>query len=257
MRAGRTIDDGDREGAEPVALVNQAFVDELWPEKDAVGRTVTVFGITSRVVGVVGDVRQHALHRAPFPEMYVPHLQWPWEMSAWVVARTASPEALTAEIRGLVDAVDAEAPVTGVGVLREVVGRSADDTRFLTVLLSGFAILGLVLGAVGVYGVAAYTVTRRVGEFGVRVALGATRTDVVGTAVRGGLLPILAGAAAGVALGLLGGRALRSALFEVEPRDPLTFGLVLLVLAVASLLALWVPAARAGRVDPAKALAEE
>jgi ABC-type antimicrobial peptide transport system permease subunit len=141
--------------------------------------------------------------------------------------------------------------------LRDVLGRSAAQTRFLTALLSVFAVHGLALGAIGGYGVTAFTVARWTSALGVRMALGATRRDVVWTAARGGVIPITAGAIAGVGLGLLGGQWLRSSLFEIQPNDPLTLVGVIVVLALASVLALCVPAWRAGRVDPATVLSVE
>ncbi len=254
---GRTIQAADRADAEPVVVVNEAFVREFWPGEDGLGNTLSVFGTENdrlRVVGVVGDIRQHALSQDPRPELYVPYMSWPWEMSAWIFVRTAVPQALRADIRRIVDRVDPNVPVSGVEDLDVVLARSAAETRFFTVLLSSFGGLGLLLGAIGIYGVTAYSVARRRSEFGVRLALGSTRRGIVASALGRGIAPILVGAAGGVVLGISGARVLRSYLYQIEPFDPLTLAGVTLALSLVATVALTVPAWRAGRVNPTEVL---
>ncbi len=254
---GRSIDSGDREGGEPVVVVNRTFVERFWPGEHGLDKTLALFGTEGqrlRVVGVVDDIRQHALHLDPLPELYVPYMAWPWEMSAWIVVRSDAPELFKAEVRRLVDRVDPTVPVSGIEDLDRVFARSAGETRFFTLLLTAFGFFGLVLGAIGIYGVTAYTVVRRRPEFGVRLALGATRREVIGSALRRGVAPVVAGAAAGMGLGLLGGRLLRAYLYEIEPSDPLTLLLVTAALVSVASAALVVPAWRAGRVDPVEVL---
>jgi putative ABC transport system permease protein len=254
---GRSIEAADREDAQSAVVVNRAFTERFWPGEDALGKGVNVFGTEGeplRVVGVVGDIRQHALSMEPRPELYVPYMAWPWEMSAWLLVRADAPEAFKAEVRRLVDRVDPNVPISSVEDLDRVVDRSAAETRFFTILLTAFGLLGLSLGAVGIYGVTAYTVVRRRAEFGVRVALGATRAEVIRTALRRGILPVVVGALAGLAFGLVGGRLLESYLYQIQPSDPLTLVLVTGSLTLVATVALAVPAWRAGRVDPVEVL---
>lgn len=153
--------------------------------------------------------------------------------------------------------VDEDVPITGIDELAAVLGRSTRTTRFLTLLLGGFGVLALGLGAIGVFGVTAYTVGRRIPEFGVRVALGSSRLGVVRTALLGGVAPVLAGLAAGVLVALWTGPLLESALFGVEPADPFTLGGVTALLGGVALVAMLVPAWRASGVDPREALVGE
>ncbi len=254
---GRTITPSDRADSEPIAVVNRAFVETFWPGQEAIGKTLNILGTDAnphRVVGVVGDIRQHALNLDPRPELYVPFMSWPWQMSAWVLARTDAPDQLKPAVRELVDRVDPNVPVSGVDDLDRVLDRSAAETRFFTILLTAFGVLGLTLGAIGIYGVTAYSVVRRRAEFGVRLALGATRGNVIGAALRQGVTPIVVGAVSGVLLGLAGSRFLRSFLYGVEPFDPPTLLAVTAALALVATAALAVPAWRAGRVNPVEVL---
>ncbi|MEM7414932.1 MAG: ABC transporter permease [Gemmatimonadota bacterium] len=257
LLSGRTIEETDRDDTEGVVVVNQTFVDTFWPDEDPIGRTLNIFSRNEpalRVVGVVGDIRQHGRARAPRPELYVPFMDWDWEMSAWMVVRTRTPDALESRLRAIVDEVDASAPIAGVQRLDEFFDQSASSTRFFAVLLSIFGFLGLALGAIGIYGVSSFAVARRAPEFGVRVALGATRFEVVRTAMLSGAAPIVLGAGVGLAASVVGTRWLRSYLFEVQPTDPLAIVLVLSALGGVAVAALAIPAWRAGRVDPARVL---
>ncbi len=255
---GRTLTAQDREDSAPVVVVNEAFGRTHWPGEDPLGKRLRVAmggAEWMRVVGVVGDIRQHALYLEPRPEIYVPYVSWPWEMSAWVVARSDQPELLRSEVRHLVDRVDPNTPISAVEDLHVVLARSASDTSFVTLLLGAFSLLGVTLGAIGIYGVASYSVARRRAEYGVRLALGATQGGVLRAAVVSQAPPILVGFLGGALLGLAGGRFLSSYLYEVEPSDPLTLAGVAAVLGGVALLALLVPARRTGKIDPAQALA--
>ena len=250
-------DDGD---AELSVVVNQAFVERFWPGEDPLGRELRLFSTEAapyRVVGVVQDMRQHGLAREPMPEMYFAHAQYRIGMSFWVVARVRgneAPLAQAAEIRAAVWSVDPDVPIGGVDELARVMHSTAATTRFVTVVLGAFGALALLLSAVGVFGVTAYGVGRRIPEFGVRVALGASRGDVVRSALAGSLWAVTLGLGAGVLAASFATDALAAALYEIEPSDPATFvgvaGLLLVVAVVAAL----VPAWRAGRVDPVRAL---
>jgi putative ABC transport system permease protein len=260
LLAGRGLADSDNSDAEKVVVVNQTFVDRYWPGIDPIGRTVRTFssGATPyRVVGVVDDVRQHGLAAEPRPEMYFTHTQWGWNMSFWVVAKMEGPGAPLAHAQDLkqaVWAVDPDVPITGLEELATVFGRSAATTRFLAMILTAFGVLALALGAVGVFGVTAYTVSRRTPEFGVRVALGSSRRGVLVTALTTSLAPVTGGLGVGLLAAAGASGALRTALFGIEPSDPVTYlGVGGLLLAVAVLASL-VPAIRASRVDPLTAL---
>ena len=260
LRKGRYLGDADNEDAEKVAVVNQAFVDRYWPDEDPLGRTVRTFSADAepyRVVGVVGDVRQHGLMDEPRPEMYLTHAQRGWNMAFWVVARiggAGAPLDHAKDLQQAVWSVDPDVPITGLEELATVFGRSTATTRFLALILTSFGVLALALGAVGVFGVTAYSVSRRIPEFGVRVALGSSRTGVLTTALGASLAPVVAGLVVGLLAAAVASGTLRTALFGIEPSDPLTYlGVGGLLLAVAVLASL-VPALRASRVDPVMAL---
>jgi len=259
---GRLLEETDGADDEKVAVVNQAFVDRFWPGQDPIGRTVRTLSSTGdayRVVGVVGNVRQHGLAREPRPEMYFTHRQWGWSMSFWIVARVrgSAPMEHAAALKQAVWDVDRDVPVTGLDELARVFGNSAATTRFLALVLSSFGALALALGAIGVFGVTAFTVGRRAPEFGVRVALGASRTGVLRTALATCALPVGVGVVVGLAGASAASRALRSALFGVAPSDPATFAGVAATLVVVALLASVLPAWRASRVDPVRVLGSE
>jgi len=188
--------------------------------------------------------------------MYVAHDQIDWDVSLWLVtrARNGDAMALAPFIRDAVRATDADAPVSGLTPMASVIGDSALTTRFITFLLGSFGLLALLLGAIGVYGVTAYTMARRLPEFGVRIALGASRRDVLAAATVHAILPVIGGLAAGLTAALLTSRVMESVLFEVRPHDPLTFAGAPLVLALVALVAALVPAMRASRVDPVRVM---
>jgi putative ABC transport system permease protein len=260
LLAGRPLADADRPGAPHVALINEAMARAHWPGENPVGKRFKPVWWQDRwitVVGVVADVRQHGLAREPEPEMYRPFVQDPTDALTLVVRTTAQPSVLASNLRAAVGAVDAEVPVSDVRTVREVVSRSVAAPRFTTVLLAVFAAVSLLLGAVGIYGVIAYGVVWRTHEIGVRMALGAQRADVLRMVVGQGLTLVAAGVVLGVGASLAGARVLESLLFGVSARDPLTFLAVPVLLAGVALLASYLPARRAARVDPMVALRGE
>jgi len=265
LRAGRPISTADVEGAEPVAVVNETFVTRFWPGEAAIGKTLSIFtrdGTRYRVVGVAADVHQHGLDLDPLPEMYLSHEQVPWnQMSMWVLARVrpaeGGPTSYAAALRDAAWSVDPEVPITGMAHLADVLVETTRGTRFLTLLLSAFGALALALCAVGVFGVTAYSSGRRRAEFGVRLALGSSRTSILRSAVLRSLSPVLGGLVIGLLAAALGSGLLESALFGVTASDPITFVAVTLVMAVTAVLASVIPAWRATRVDPVRVLASE
>ncbi len=209
------------------------------------------------IVGVVGDVRHERLSVGPEPEIYLPHAQSPLASMMLAVRTTGNPSTLTPAIRGEVHTLDKDQPVTDVATLDERLERSISRSRFDAVVLGLFAALACVLAVVGVYGLVSYSVAQRTYEFGVRLALGADKRGVVWAALREGF----GLTAAGIAIGLVGAIALTSVLssllYSVRPRDPVVLSAAGLLLATTSLVATWLPARRAARVDPMKALRYE
>jgi predicted permease len=260
---GRPLTAEDGADATPTVVVNEAFVRRFWPGEEALGKELRVMSTEAqahRVVGVVADVRQHGLGREPRPEMYFTHAQVTWNTSFWVMARMRpgiDALAQAATIRTAVWSVDPDVPISGLEELAAVVDRSAATTRFLTTVLGTFGALALLLAAVGVFGVTAYGVGRRSAEFGVRIALGASRAEVLQAAVRGSLAAVAVGLAVGLGTASLASGTLSSALYEIEPSDPVTFVAVASVLLAVAVVAAAVPAWRASRVDPVTVLNSE
>jgi putative ABC transport system permease protein len=268
LLAGRGFEDRDRDGSEPVVLVNRAFVRRLLPEAvldGAVGEHAVV-GVNQepwRIVGVVGDVRHDALGREPIPAVYLPYHQLPWSRSMALAVRTAlPPERAAGVIRDRLRVVEPEAALYRVRPMAEVVAASAAEPRFSTLLLGAFAAAALALAALGVYGVLAHSVRRRTREIGVRVALGAARDDVLRLVLGRGMGLVGVGIVLGLGLSLLLGgvlsRSLASAfVFEASATDPATTAAVAGFLAAVGLVACYLPARRAMAVDPREALAPE
>lgn len=249
---GRTLMGADRADAPPVGLVNRRLADLLWPDESAIGREVrwSDGSLWFTVVGVVGNVHQHTLAMAPRTEAYVPYEQDAWIPGMHLMVRASTGPAVLDEVRRAVWSVDPDVPVSGEGSMENVVGASMLSARFYTLLFASFACLALLLGAVGVYGVTSYTVSQRNREIGIRLALGAGRSDVMGTILRSAMVPVLGGLLVGIAgaAGLM--RLLSNLLFDVAVSDPLVFGLSIAVLAVVAVAANVLPARRAAAVDP-------
>ena len=259
LRQGRDFADADVEGRPRVAIVNETFVRLLSPDVSPIGRRLTdSLGETQEIVGVVGDVTLASLNGEFRPAIYLPFAQFP---VGWLtfVARTAGgePEALGVTMASVVREVDPNQPVSDIRPLDEVVSRSLIRPRVASAALGLFAAAALLLAAIGVYGVVAYGVSQRRAEFGVRLALGAQPSDVVGLVLRQSMAMVVGGVIVGAALAVPLSSTLRSLLFGVGPGDPLTLAAVALVLVAAGVLASYVPAVRGTRVDPVSALRAE
>jgi len=254
LRTGRGFTERDRATSESVVVINETMARTLWPGQDAVGQVLTQDG-GRRVVGVVGDVRHHAPEEPGGSEMYLPLRQTGDYSAVELVVRTAlPPDGLAAAVRAALRPVDPNLPAREFRTLQELVDKAVSPRRFLVVLLAGFAAFALVLASLGIYGVISYSVNQRVQEIGIRMALGASATDLQGRI----LLHTLGLAALGLALGMTVSRLLASALgsflFGVTSGDPVTFmGMGALLIAVAA-VAGYVPARRASRIDPMLAL---
>src|SRR3989449_8491617 len=265
IRRGRGFTGQDRAGAPLVAVINRATADQLWPGQDPIGRQLTIgFGPRQpagpiTIVGLIDNLRSASLDARPQPEIYRPAAQQSDLREMWVALRAGNgrPLQLVGAIRGAVHQADPDQSLRGVVTLEQLIGRQTAARRFNTTLLTIFALLAVGLALVGIYGVTASAVTQRTRELGIRMALGARGVDVVSLLMRESLRRV----AAGVGLGLLAAlgvtRALSAMLFEVAPRDAVTFAATALLLVAVALVATWVPARRATKGDPMVALRYE
>jgi putative ABC transport system permease protein len=259
VRAGRAFERTDSAGAPLVVLINEELASSLFPNEDPIGKRLRLVNpehsnAWRTIVGVVGNVKYRGLEEGAVQTVYTPFAQTPF-MWLYFMVRADAP--VTAAIRAAVPAADAALTAGNVRLMNEVVAGTVTEPRFQTLLVASFAGLALVLAAIGIYGVIAYSVAQRTQEIGIRVALGAAAADVVTLVVREGVLM----AAAGVAIGLAGAaflsRLLSSMLVDVAPRDPLAFGAAALLLLTVAVAASYLPARRALRVDPMTALRGE
>jgi len=264
LRRGRYFDSRDSADAQPAVLVNRRLAEQYWPGEEAIGKRLKVGPLDSpnswlTVVGVVGDTRQTGLNEQKL-EFYVPYAQ---ELRSFMaprdlVVRTKSdPAVIAAAVRRAVWSVDKDQPVSNVRTLDQVFAAAISQERFQALLLGLFAALALLLACVGLYGVISYAVVQRTHEIGVRMALGAQPLDVLRLVIRQGMSLTLAGLVIGVVAGTFVTRVLTDMLFGVTPRDPLTFAGVPVLLLLVALLACYIPARRATRIDPLIALRSE
>ena len=254
LQEGRSFEPTDRRGGQLVFVVNQELARRFWPGESAVGKFLT-FGTTPiQIVGVVGDVRQRGLAEPSEPTIYI-HVLQNFRSGMSIVARTAGdPLSYAAAVRQAIWSVDKAQTITEITTLDAVVGRAVARPRLIAWLLALFGGIGLALGVLGIYGVLAYAVTQRRQEIGVRVALGATPGSVLGLVIGKGMLLAGIGVAVGVGGAWLLTRSMQSVLYDIRPSDPVTFVQVVLVLLTAALVASWLPARRALKIDPVNSL---
>jgi putative ABC transport system permease protein len=258
--AGRLFNDRDAGDAPSVAVISETVSRELFPGEDPVGKRLFVAGAgadLSTIIGVVGDVRHQGLDKQIDWAVYLSYRQAPRPSMALVLRSKGTPLSLTKTLRDAVHDVDPALPVYQVMTMSDRLSNSVSSQRLNLVLLCSFAALALLLAAIGVYGVISYVVTGRTHEVGIRMALGARRVDVVSLFIKQGMTLVMIG----VALGLFGALALTqlmtSLLFGVAPDDPITFSGVAMLLSFIALLACYLPARRAAKVDPLVALRHE
>jgi putative ABC transport system permease protein len=262
IRAGRDFDDRDDARAAGVAIVNETLARRYFPDSNPIGRKI-VLGYMGRrlvreIVGIADDVKQEELGSPTKPEMYVPYQQVPWLGAALVVrASNGDPMSLKKEIQQAIWEVDKDLPVSVPETVEHHLSELVAEPRLYTLLLGVFAGVALILASVGIYGVMSYAVTERGHEIGIRMALGAKGQDVVKLVVRQGLMLALVGVAIGLAVAFALTRVMSSLLYGVTATDPLTFLLIPLLLALVALLACYLPARRATKVDPMIALRYE
>jgi putative ABC transport system permease protein len=257
---GRALDTSDNLQSVPVAIVNETFVRELLAHENPIGQRIeTHFAplVSREIIGVVGDVHHSGLATSPPPEVFVPFAQVP-NPDATLVVRTADgTRSVIPAVRTIVASLDKNQPIDRILTMPSLLEQSLSSPRFYSYLLGAFAGLALILAVVGTHGAIAYSVSRRTHEIGVRIALGAQRRDIMRIVVGQGMILELTGIGIGVGGALALTRLLRSLLFEIEPSDPATFIGVAVLLTLVALLACYVPARRAVRVDPMAALRHE
>jgi len=264
---GRNFNDGDRRDGQPVMIVSERLAAVAFPGQDPIGKRITCCneGPTGSklVVGIAGDIRSRGPAIAPVPEFYLPLSQapdvvWSWFRTVYIIARTPlEPRALIEPLNAAVTRIDRDLPLFDVRTMDQRLAGSLATARFNTLLLTLLGGIGLLLAAGGIYGVIAYFVTQRTQEIGVRIALGATRGDVVRLILGQAMRPVVIGAGIGVAAALASSQVLASQLFQVSRTDPLTIAAVVATLIGVALVASAVPARRAASVDPTRALQAE
>ena len=264
---GRDITGDDDSRAPGVALINDQAAKAYWPGEDPVGKQVAIRARTQRewltIIGIVADARQRDWSARPIPEIYLPTFQnreYLADRGAYItlVARTAGdPAALISAVKDAVWSFDHSLPISEVVTMDGVIAEANAEPRFEMLLLGVFAAVALVLAAVGIYGVMSYSVSRRTHEIGIRMSLGGSRTQVLWMVVRQGMWLALAGSAAGIGGALALSRLMVGVLYGVRPTDPITFAAVAIGLGSVALVATYVPARRATRIDPMSALRHE
>jgi putative ABC transport system permease protein len=265
LRKGRYFTEQDQRGGSGVAIINETLARRYFQNEDPIGKRISNIGANQNegdpeqyeIVGVVGDVHHSSLTRPANPEIYLPYQQNSWGWGNFFVRTTTDPTALTRSFTEAIRSGDRTVPVTKVQPLTQAISDTVAETRFYTFLFALFGATGLVLTLTGIYGVISYTVAQRTQEIGIRMALGAQAADVLRLLVGQGMVLAAIGIAIGVAVAAALTRLMTNLLFGLSPNDPLTFAVIALLLAGVALLACWIPARRATRVDPLVALRYE
>jgi putative ABC transport system permease protein len=259
---GRYFTEQDQRGAVGVAIINETLARLYFSNEDPIGKFISNIGANQNdgdperweIVGVIGDVRHSSLTKPAAPELYLPYQQNSWTWGNFFVRTTSDPAALTRSFTDAIRSGDKTVPVTGVQPLAQAISDTVAQARFYTLLFALFGATGLLLTLTGIYGVISYTVSQQTQEIGIRMALGAQSGDVLKLVIGKGMVLTLIGAGLGL-LGALGlTQLMQTLLFGVSATDPLVFAFVAALLALVALVACYVPARRAAKVDPLVAL---
>jgi putative ABC transport system permease protein len=265
LRKGRYFTEQDQRGKVGVAIINETLARSYFPNEDPIGQRISHVGANQNegdpeqyeIVGVIGDVHHNNLTKAATPELYLPYQQNSWGWGNFFVRTRQDASSLVKSFTDEIRAGDRAVPVTGVQPLTQAISKTVADTQFYTFLFALFGATGLVLTVTGIYGVISYTISQRTQEIGIRMAMGAQTSDVLRLFVGHGLMLAAAGIAIGIAVAAALTRLMKNLLFGLSANDPTTFLLIAVLLAVVALLACWIPARRATRVDPMVALRYE
>jgi putative ABC transport system permease protein len=259
LLAGRDFNHQDAMGAPGVIIVNETMAQKYWPKQDVVGKRIKYGFFDSKapwmtVVGVARDVRHWGLDEEVKPEFFRPYPQAGWPFMTVIVRTASAPAAFGGAVKDALTKMDPDHPISHLATMEEVVHDSVGSRRFPMLLLAAFGFLALALAAVGIGGVVSYAVVQRTHEIGIRMALGAQPRDVLRLVVGGNMAWALAGVVIGVGAAIWLTGLLAGLLYGVQPGDPFVLGAVCLVLTGVALLACYVPARRAAKVDPVIAL---
>jgi predicted permease len=254
LREGRDFSWRDTDKSQRVVIINQAAARYHWPDQDPVGRIALVAGQDARVVGIISNVRESSVEEASSPEMYLPITQAGPEGAELVVRSRLPLEVLQSSVMRTLRSLNPGQPATTFRPIQEIVDHAISPRRFFVVLVSSFAALGMLLASLGIYGVMSYSVTRRRQEIGIRMALGATGSRVQLGVLANALRMAFIGVVLGTIGSLIAAKWIASLLYGTKPRDPATFGAIVLLLTLVALVASYVPARRASRLDPMIAL---
>jgi putative ABC transport system permease protein len=258
---GRSFVAGDNSDAASVVIINRSMARRFWPTSDPIGERITVVSqegpVSREIVGVVADVRHAGLASEPRLEVYVPLAQDPWPFVTVVAITTRGETLLTTQLRDRLLTLDQALPLSRVQPLERLVATWLAPLQFQLILLGAFALVALLMAMLGMYGVISYIVSRQVNEIGIRMALGARQRDVLRNVAGQAIVLAVAGVVLGTAAAALLTGSLASLLYEVSPTDPATFAAISLVVFAVAAVACFVPAWRAARVDPIRALRQE
>ena len=253
LREGRDFTWADTPQSQNVVILNQAAARSFWPGEDPVGRLAVVNGDT-RVIGVIADVREHSLESSASPEMYLAASQADPEGAELVVRTALPPSALASPIMKVLRSLNPRQPATELRPLQRIVDQAVSPRRFFVLLVASFAVLGLFLASLGIYGVISYSVARQTQEIGIRIALGATVSQVRLGVIAKTMRLAFFGVALGTIGSLLAAQWIASLLFQTRPTDPATFVGIVLLLGTVAFVAGYLPARRASRINPMVAL---
>jgi putative ABC transport system permease protein len=256
LRSGTEFTAADKTDTRRVIIVNEAFARTFWPDQNPIGKHV-IIGRSSdaaEVIGVAADVKNKGLEQETQAQLYLPFPQLAWGDMNLLVRSAVPPRSLTTAVRAQIAAVDPDQPVTNVQTFDELMDSSRSQPRFTMLVLGAFSATALALAIIGIYGVLSYSVAQRRQEFGIRLALGAMHADILQLVVRQGLILAIAGTAIGLAASLLLTRLMASMLYKVSTRDVFTFMLTPVLMLCVALLASYLPARRAARVNPIETL---